>query len=559
MTQAFSAWLGDFFISYYRHRPVNATFIGIHDYDHLLPDYSPQGVDAVQHEMASLLRRLDDRSVAPPQTLAEETDRILATGFLKIQQWEYNSRHFRYGNPSVYTGEAIFGILSLFLRPFAPIVERVESAMARLEAIPTLLAQGEANVRTAPAAWTERAIREAEGTIRFLGNGVTLLMTTEGVINAHFRAAADRARAAVARYQEYLRTQVTEDAEDRYACGEEAFEMYMREGHQLDSDGTEVARYAREQFAQAQAALNAGAARFGARNWREALAKLADIHPTSEKYYGRYQALGNACRAAAETHDLITWPDFPLRYVPQPVWVRECAPYLYFLHYYTPAPYDRMPVHEYLVTPIEPTMPPEEQTRLLRATNESVIKLNHVIHHGSIGHHIQNWHAPRAQSRIGQMAGVDTSARIAMFCAGTMVEGWASYVVDLMDDVGFLTPLESYSRHHARLRASARAIVDVNLHHGRFSFDDAVAFYRDDVGMSADAAAGEAVKNSMFPGAAMIYLIGQDAIHNLRRELAARDKAGFSLRRFHDRFLSHGAIPVSLIARSMCTESHDCP
>lgn len=559
MTQAFSAWLGDFFISYYRHRPVNATFIGIHDYDHLLPDYSPQGVDAVQHEMASLLRRLDDRSVAPPQTLAEETDRILATGFLKIQQWEYNSRHFRYGNPSVYTGEAIFGILSLFLRPFAPIVERVESAMARLEAIPTLLAQGEANVRTAPAAWTERAIREAEGTIRFLGNGVTLLMTTEGVINAHFRAAADRARAAVARYQEYLRTQVTEDAEDRYACGEEAFEMYMREGHQLDSDGTEVARYAREQFAQAQAALNAGAARFGARNWREALAKLADIHPTSEKYYGRYQALGNACRAAAETHDLITWPDFPLRYVPQPVWVRECAPYLYFLHYYTPAPYDRMPVHEYLVTPIEPTMPPEEQTRLLRATNESVIKLNHVIHHGSIGHHIQNWHAPRAQSRIGQMAGVDTSTRIAMFCAGTMVEGWASYVVDLMDDVGFLTPLESYSRHHARLRASARAIVDVNLHHGRFSFDDAVAFYRDDVGMSADAAAGEAVKNSMFPGAAMIYLIGQDAIHNLRRELAARDKAGFSLRRFHDRFLSHGAIPVSLIARSMRTESHDCP
>ncbi len=556
MTQAFSSWLDDFFTSYYRHRPVNATFIGIHDYDHLLPDYSPQGVDAVQREMASLLRRLDDRSVAPPQTLVEETDRILATGFLRIQQWEYTSRHFRYGNPSVYTGEAIFSLLSLFLHPFAPVAERVESAMARLEAIPTLLAQGEANVRTAPVAWTERALREAEGTIRFLGTGITLLIATEGITDPRFRAAADRARVAVARYQEYLRTQVTEDAENRYACGEEAFDMYLREGHQLDSDATEVARYAREQFAQAQAALDAGAARFGARNWQEALAKLADIHPTSTMYYERYQALWNACRAAAEAHDLITWPDFPLRYVPQPIWARECAPYLYFLHYYTPAPYDRMPVHEYFVTPIESTMSPEEQTRLLHATNESVIKLNHVVHHGSIGHHIQNWHAPRAPSRIGQMAGVDTAARIAMFCAGTMVEGWASYVVDVMDEVGFLTPLESYSRHHARLRASARAIVDVNLHCGRFSFDDAIAFYRDDVGMSADAAVSEAVKNSMFPGAAMIYLMGQDAIHELRRELAAREKAGFSLRRFHDRFLSHGAIPVSLIARSMRTESH---
>ena len=113
--------------------------------------------------------------------------------------------------------------------------------------------------------------------------------------------------------------------------------------------------------------------------------------------------------------------------------------------------------------------PTEEQSRRLRATNESVIKLNHVIHHGSIGHHVQNWHAFRAASRIGQMAAVDCASRIAMFCGGTMAEGWSSYVVDLMGEVGFLTPLEVYSQHYARMRAAARAIVDVNLHHGRIS------------------------------------------------------------------------------------------
>ncbi len=48
-----------------------------------------------------------------------------------------------------------------------------------------------------------------------------------------------------------------------------------------------------------------------------------------------------------------------------------------------------------------------------------------------------------------------------------MAEGWSSYTVDLMDEAGFLTPLESYSQRYARLRASARAIVDVNLHYGR--------------------------------------------------------------------------------------------
>ena len=40
----FSSWLDDFFTAYYRRRPVNATFIGMHDTDHQLPDFSEKGV-----------------------------------------------------------------------------------------------------------------------------------------------------------------------------------------------------------------------------------------------------------------------------------------------------------------------------------------------------------------------------------------------------------------------------------------------------------------------------------------------------------------------------------
>ena len=34
--------LDAFFESYYRLRPVNATFTGVHDYDDRLPDWSPE-------------------------------------------------------------------------------------------------------------------------------------------------------------------------------------------------------------------------------------------------------------------------------------------------------------------------------------------------------------------------------------------------------------------------------------------------------------------------------------------------------------------------------------
>src|SRR5439155_18869582 len=83
---AFAAWLDDFFAAYYRRRPVNATFIGVHDHDDRLPDLSEPGVGDTVAEIATLRRRLRD---LPPEplTAAEALDRRLAEAFLEIQQW----------------------------------------------------------------------------------------------------------------------------------------------------------------------------------------------------------------------------------------------------------------------------------------------------------------------------------------------------------------------------------------------------------------------------------------------------------------------------------------
>ena len=46
--------LDRFFEHYYRRRPVNATFTGVHDYDDDLPDWSPDGIEQTVHEMTAL-------------------------------------------------------------------------------------------------------------------------------------------------------------------------------------------------------------------------------------------------------------------------------------------------------------------------------------------------------------------------------------------------------------------------------------------------------------------------------------------------------------------------
>ncbi len=550
MTNApqFNRWLDDFFASYYRRRPVSATFVGVHDYDERLPDFSQQGLGDTLADAVSLLARL---RTLPDEPLSEAAalDRRLAEGFLELQRWELADGRFTWRNPSALTGEAAFGVISLLRRPFAPVGRRLEATIARMEAIPGLLAQGRAPLRDVPAAWAKRALDECAGMLKLFGDGVAHLAQEHREHAARLARATGHAATAVREFEAFLKDEMGRAEVDGYACGAEALDLLLRRGHFLPQNADEIERYAEEQFVSSAAYLADHAPDFGVATWPEVLAQLGDIHPSVEGYYARYAELWEACRVVSDAHRLLTWPDYPIRFVPQPAWARAAAPHLYFLFYHSPAPFDQLPEVEYLVTPIELDMPPDEQERLLRANNDSVIKLNHVVHHGALGHHVQNWHAFRAESRIGRMAGVDCASRIAMFCAGTMAEGWACYATELMDEVGFLTPLESFAERHTRLRMAARALVDVRLHTGRLSLDQAAAFYHERAGMAPAAARSEAIKNSMFPGTALMYLMGTDTIRQLRNELSAR--LDFQLAAFHDRLLFYGSVPAALIAECM--------
>src|SRR5258706_3295920 len=92
--------LNAFFESYYRLRPVTATFTGIHDHDHRLPDWSPDGLASADDEM----RRLRNALAAPKASEVSlhdvaERDRALAMAFLDVQRAEHETTHFQRGNP----------------------------------------------------------------------------------------------------------------------------------------------------------------------------------------------------------------------------------------------------------------------------------------------------------------------------------------------------------------------------------------------------------------------------------------------------------------------------
>jgi len=553
------AALDRFFESYYRLRPVNATFTGVHDHDHRLPDWSPEGLAAARSEMQQLRAPLDAPSDVGFMRDVASRDQALAAAFLEIQLAEDDSAHFARGNPSLAAGEATFGAISLMTRPFADVGVRAEAVVARLSAVAAFLAGARRSMTAgAPPEWIAKTVRECDGADRLLGDGVSRWIAAEGIDAVRASALLDssrRAREAFDEFRRWLMREVSPATPDRYACGSDLFDLLLARGHWCTRSRAELLVEARAALGEALARLSERAAKIAEGGWVEVQERLAGTHPSTADYLPAFHRQWAACRERAEACNLVTWPASPpcapVRYVPIPMHTRDAAPFLYYLFYRSPAPFDTLPVHDYVVTPVEADMSPEEQVRRLRANNVSVIKLNHVVHHGSIGHHVQNGFAYLGDSAIGRVAAVDCASRIGMFAGGTMAEGWACYATDLMEEVGFLTPDESVAQQHTRARLLARAVVDISLHERSLTFDQATALYRDRIGMTPEAARAETCKNSMFPGTAVMYWLGTEALHQLRRARQRAEGASFSLRRFHDRVLGYGSIPVPLIARLM--------
>ncbi len=342
------------------------------------------------------------------------------------------------------------------------------------------------------------------------------------------------------------------ESPSRERVGEEMLSLLLRRGHWVTTPPADLLGEAQDALDDATARLGTLCVPYG--GWAAVQDLLAARHAPADRWLARFGDRWQQCRDASETYALVTWPEAPLRYVPYPALVKDAAPQLYYLHYRSPAPFDPVGTFDYVVPGLDDLAPAQVEARL-RTWNDSVITLNHGVHHGAIGHHVQNHHAYRSASRIGRVAAVDAACRISMFVGGSLAEGWACYVCDLMDEIGFLTPLEAVAQQHTRVRLAARAVADLTLHLGRSDIAGITAHYEDRAMMTPAAARAEAVRNSMYPGAAVMYWLGTREIHRLRREVARRDGDAFSPRRFHDRLLSYGAIPVPLISRLMLGEA----
>jgi uncharacterized protein (DUF885 family) len=135
-------------------------------------------------------------------------------------------------------------------------------------------------------------------------------------------------------------------------------------------------------------------------------------------------------------------------------------------------------------------------------------------------------------------------------------EGWAFYEEALLERDGLYGgDLDgSYAVAQFERLRGARAIVDTKLATGAWSFDQAVKWFTANAGVDATTARGEVSRFAIGPGQAFDYAVGKTQIEALLAEYKTKKGSAFDLQAFHDDLLSHGTVPVSIIASEMLAE-----
>lgn len=129
-------------------------------------------------------------------------------------------------------------------------------------------------------------------------------------------------------------------------------------------------------------------------------------------------------------------------------------------------------------------------------------------------------------------------------------EGWALYSESLPREIGLYTdPYSEFGQLDYDAHRCVRLVVDTGIHAQGWSRDRAIEFFEANTSLPRNEITNEVDRYIAWPGQALAYKLGELKIRELRDQAQQQAGARFDLRAFHDRLLSHGALPLRQLER----------
>jgi len=536
---------------YFHFNPTGGTLVGYHQYDAQLEDLSRKNIDAEIAALKVFEKRVE--AIHGDAAALDETtrgDRAMVLSSIRsslltletIRPWEKNADN--------YSGLCANGAFSLMERKFASPDERLKSLIAREKQMPALLADARVNLKNPPRVYTEIAIEQLPGIVSFFEHDVPLAFADakDPAVKAEFAETNATVIAALNSYLGWLKTDLLPRSNGDYRIGAETFSKKLSYDEMVDLPLDKLLEIGWADLHKNQAHFSQVAKELEPnKDARAVLEELGSNHPKPEALMDAFRATFDSLQSFIRSHHIVTIPSEV-----RPI-VEETPPFMRATtsaSMDTPGPFEKHATEAYFnVTLPDPSMTPAEVEGFMHSVNVGTI-ISTAVHEAYPGHYIQFLWVPQAPSRVRKLLGANTN-----------VEGWAHYTEQMMLDQGYGQPgagakdereakfLRLGQLQDALLR-NARFIVGIQMHSGKMSYDEAIAFFQKEGYQSKELATMETKRGTADP-TYLYYTLGKLEIMKLREDLKKKQGAAFSLEEFHNNFLRQGFPPIKIVRQAL--------
>jgi uncharacterized protein (DUF885 family) len=535
---SFTKFVDDYFDARFDFSPTEGTSAGLHQYDPKMPDRSRARIERRIAELKAQLEKLMafDRAAL---SFDDGIDAAALEGAIRSELLTLDVLRNWERNPMTYAGVAGGALNDLIKRDFAPASDRLRSVTARILAVPSVCANGKANVQNPSKEFTTLAIRMAKGSAGFLEGGLATWAKDASAghpeLLAAFTDANGKAVRALRDFGDWLEKDLLPRSNGAYAIGAANFAAKLKYDEMIDAPLSEVLARGEANLAKDYAAFVETAKKIDpTKTPAEVMKSLSDDHPAADDLIPFIAKRVEAARQFLVDKQIVTIPsEVRPKVVETPPFARIGS----FASMDTPGAYESKATEAYYyVTPVEADWDAKHREEHLRLYNAAVVAMINV-HEVWPGHYLQFLNAPKFK----------TKTRKLIFC-GTNAEGWAHYAEQMMVDEGFGggDPKMRLAQLQEALLRDCRYVVGIKLHTQGMTVEEGAKVFVEK-GFQEPANGLAESRRGAYNPTYLYYTLGKLEIQKLRDEYRA--KTGSSLKQFHDAFVAQGGLPIPLVRK----------
>src|SRR5438128_2867549 len=226
LAQQEDANLEKFFREYleesFRMRPMDATRLGDHRFDHLVVDLSPAARAGWKKHWQKALNDLPKRIDYQHLTRAGQIDYEIWMHDLERTLWLVETTRPFEEDTRIYNEYISDSIYLLLAQSSLPKATAIQSCVARMAFIPQVVEAAKASLQNPPRVFVETAIRQNRGAIAFYEHGIYELAGETPQLS-ELRTATKPVIACLKEYQQFLEKELRPQAKGEWRLGKEKF------------------------------------------------------------------------------------------------------------------------------------------------------------------------------------------------------------------------------------------------------------------------------------------------------------------------------------------------